>query len=84
MAKRLIKTSVVVIMTLVLVLGQAVVLSNPQHVEAKKKVTWVYVVPKGKVYHKTPHCRTLSRSKTIYKIKLSEAKKTRRACKVCY
>lgn len=40
----------------------------------------VYWVPSGKVYHSTPDCPTLSRSKTIYS---GSAPSDRRPCKVC-
>ena len=45
----------------------------------------VYICVTGKVYHSTKECRGLSNA--IHKIKavsLSEAQKTRRACKICY
>lgn len=48
-----------------------------------KKETTVYWVPNGKVYHKTPNCPTLKRSRTIYSGVLSKCSKPR-ACKVCY
>lgn len=43
----------------------------------------VYWVPNGEVYHSTSNCRTLSRSRTIYKGTKSECPKSR-PCKVCY
>ena len=43
----------------------------------------VYWVPNGKVYHSTPNCSTLSRSKTIYSGTISESGKSR-GCKRCY
>ena len=46
--------------------------------------TTVYVTPNGNVYHSTKTCRSLSRSTSIKAIPLSQAKKTRRACKICY
>ena len=46
--------------------------------------TKVYVTPNGKCYHSTKNCRSLSRSKNIKAVPLSEAKKTRRACSICY
>lgn len=45
----------------------------------------VYICATGKVYHSTNSCRGLANA--THKIKavpLSEAKKTRRACKICY
>lgn len=51
---------------------------------AKKKISnTVYWTPNGKVYHKTPNCPTLKRSRTIYSGSLSNCPKPR-ACKVCY
>ena len=43
----------------------------------------VYVTPKGKKYHSTRNCRTLSRSKNIIPIDISEVG-GRTPCKVCY
>lgn len=43
----------------------------------------VYWTPNGSVYHSTPNCPTLSRSRTIYHGSLSSCPKPR-ACKVCY
>ncbi len=43
----------------------------------------VYWTPGGKVYHSTPNCSTLKRSKTIYEGTISESGKSR-GCKVCY
>lgn len=51
-------------------------------VSAKKEAT-VYWVPNGKVYHKTPNCPTLKRSRTIYSGLKSKCPKPR-PCKVCY
>ena len=47
--------------------------------------TTVYICVTGKVYHSTRDCRGLSNAThKIKAVSLSEAKKTRRACKVCY
>ena len=47
--------------------------------------TLVYICETGKVYHSTKSCRGLSNAThKIESIPLSEAKKTRRACKICY
>ncbi|MDE6433554.1 MAG: Ig-like domain-containing protein [Lachnospiraceae bacterium] len=51
-------------------------------VSAKKEAT-VYWVPNGGVYHKTPNCPTLKRSRTIYSGLKSKCPKPR-PCKVCY
>ncbi len=48
-----------------------------------KKEAIVYWVPNGGVYHKTPNCPTLKRSRTIYSGALSKCPKPR-PCKVCY
>lgn len=42
----------------------------------------VYIVPKGKVYHTTKECVTLSRSKIINAVDITEVG-NRRACKKC-
>ena len=45
----------------------------------------VYICVTGKVYHSTKECRGLSNSThKIEAVSLSEAQKTRRACKICY
>ena len=45
----------------------------------------VYICVTGKVYHSTKECRGLSNAThKIEAISLSEAQKTRRACKICY
>lgn len=47
--------------------------------------TTVYICVTGKVYHSTRDCRGLSNAThQIKAISLSEAQKTRRACKICY
>ena len=47
--------------------------------------TTVYICVTGKVYHSTRDCRGLSNAThKIKAVSLSEAKKTRRACKICY
>lgn len=51
-------------------------------VSAKKETT-VYWVPNGEVYHRTPNCPTLKRSRTIYSGLKSNCPKPR-PCKVCY
>lgn len=43
----------------------------------------VYWTPNGEVYHKTPNCPTLKRSRTIYSGSVSECPKSR-GCRVCY
>ena len=45
----------------------------------------VYICVTGKVYHSTKECRGLSNAThKIEAVSLSEAQKTRRACKICY
>lgn len=47
--------------------------------------TIVYICVTGKVYHSTKECRGLSNAThKIEAVSLSEAQKTRRACKICY
>ena len=43
----------------------------------------VYWTPNGEVYHSTPNCPSLSRSKTIYNGSVAESGKSR-PCKNCY
>ena len=45
--------------------------------------TTVYWTPNGKVYHSTPNCPSLSRSKTILSGSIEESGKSR-GCKNCY
>ena len=53
--------------------------------ETTSSDTTVYTCVTGKVYHSTRDCRGLSNAThKIKAVSLSEAKKTRRACKVCY
>lgn len=43
----------------------------------------VYITPKGKKYHSTKSCKTLSKSKKIIEISINDVG-TRTACKICY
>ena len=43
----------------------------------------VYVTPKGKKYHSTKSCRSLSKSKNIKAVKISNVG-GRGPCKICY
>lgn len=43
----------------------------------------VYITPKGKKYHSTQNCRSLSRSKNIKAVDIS-AVGGRTPCKICY
>ncbi|MGL4874468.1 MAG: hypothetical protein ACRCZO_14550 [Cetobacterium sp.] len=43
----------------------------------------VYVTPKGKKYHATKSCRSLSKSKNIKAVKISDVG-GRGPCKICY
>lgn len=53
--------------------------------ETTSSDTTVYICVTGKIYHSTRDCRGLSNAThKIKAVSLSEAKKTRRACKVCY
>lgn len=53
--------------------------------ETTSSDTTVYICVTGKVYHSTRDCRGLSNAThKIKAVSLSEAKKTRMACKVCY
>ena len=45
----------------------------------------VYICVTGKVYHSTKNCKGLrNATHKIEIVSLSEAQKTRRACKICY
>ena len=45
----------------------------------------VYICVTGKVYHSTKKCRGLrNATHKIKAVSMSEAQKTRRACKICY
>lgn len=44
----------------------------------------VYVTPNGKCYHSTRQCCTLSHSKIVKAMTISEAERTRRPCKMCH
>lgn len=47
--------------------------------------TMVYICTTGEVYHATKDCRGLKNAThKIKQVPLSEAAKTRRACKICY
>lgn len=43
----------------------------------------VYIAPKGKKYHSTKSCRTLSKSKQVLEIDISKVG-GRQPCKICY
>ena len=63
--------------------------ANPSKVNVNERTssTTVYICtgPKAKVYHKYKDCKGLNRcSGDIVAISLEKAKKTRRACKICY
>lgn len=53
------------------------------HKQHKAHASTVYWTPGGSVYHSTPNCPTLSRSRTIYHGSISSCPKGR-ACKVCF
>ena len=50
---------------------------------SKTNGSTVYWTPGGAVYHRTPNCPTLSRSRTIYHGSISSCPKNR-GCKVCF
>ena len=50
---------------------------------SKTNGSTVYWTPGGAVYHRTPNCPTLSRSRTIYHGSISSFPKNR-GCKVCF
>ena len=53
--------------------------------ETTSSDTTVYICVTGNVYHSTRDCRGLSNAThKIKAVSLSEVKKTRRACKICY
>lgn len=57
---------------------------EPNAVDAAK-TAYICTGPKAEVYHATSKCKGLNRcSGEIKAISIEEAKKTRRACKICY
>ena len=58
--------------------------SNAESLQSNSTV-YICTGPKAVVYHKTPKCSGLNRcSGDIVKTTIEKAKKTRRACKICY
>lgn len=59
--------------------------ATPNECVAKKKATYVYYATHSKKYHCSRNCRTLARSKKVYKVtqKNAEGKRLTK-CKVCY
>jgi len=56
-----------------------------QTCEVSSLDTTVYICVTGKVYHSSKDCKGLANAThKIKEVPLSEAKKTRRACKICY
>ncbi len=52
---------------------------------ASAKESTVYHTPKGERYHLSTSCRSLARSKTIYRVNISEANDMGLTpCKICY
>lgn len=56
--------------------------NNDEETTSKNNINIVYWTPRGKSYHSTPNCRTLSRSKTILKGTISESGKND-PCDIC-
>lgn len=81
----LILITVLMLTAIVFALPQANYASYANVSMASSKTITVYYTPKGTKYHKSKKCRTLKRSKKIYKKKmqLSKIKKSKR-CKVCW
>ena len=81
----LILITVFVFASVVFVLPQTNYVTYANAALSSSKSVTVYYTPSGKKYHKSKKCRTLKRSKKIYKkkIKLSKIKKSKK-CKVCW
>lgn len=59
--------------------------TNGAPIDGSSSEQLVYICVTGKVYHSTKECRGLSNAThKIKAVSLSEAQKTRRACKICY
>ena len=55
------------------------------NIKTNSSETTVYICVTGEVYHKYKDCRGLKNATSKIKaISLSDAKKTRRPCKICY
>ena len=54
--------------------------------EKKQQVIYVYVSASksAKCYHASPKCQSLRKSRKVVKLSLSEAQKSKKACKHCY
>lgn len=57
--------------------------SKKKHTSSKASYGTVYWTPGGSVYHRTPNCPTLSRSRVIRHGSISSCPKSR-GCKVCF
>ena len=78
-----IKTGIVTMMLVFSLLAPTV--TSEIAVDAKTKKTYVYYAENSKKYHYTKNCRTLARSRKIYKTTKKQAKTKRLTkCKVCY
>ena len=81
------KASLNILATLLLFIVGVVphIYTNGATSEISSSEQLVYICVTGKVYHSTKDCRGLSNSThKIKSVSLSEAQKTRRACKICY
>ena len=55
------------------------------NVKSESDIVYICTGPKAKVYHKYKDCKGLNRcSGDVISVTLEKAKKTRRACKICY
>lgn len=78
-----VKTKMVAIMLIFSLVVPTVTTSTT--VDAKKKKTYVYYARYSKKYHCYRGCRTLARSKKVYKVTKKKAKSRHLTkCKVCY
>lgn len=59
---------------------------SQNHSEKKQQVVFVYISASksAKCYHASPKCQALRKSRKILKVSLSDAQKTKKACKHCY
>lgn len=71
---------VFIVLIVALILQSFTITAN--HASSKQTV---YICVTGKVYHATIKCRSLrNATHQIKEVPLSEAQKSRRACKICY
>lgn len=74
----------IISLALIFVMGISGILTPTNTVDITAKATKVYVTDTGSKYHHRD-CRTLYRSKNLYKMSVKKAKRAGyTACKVCF